>query len=222
MTGTDTLVCFFQSIQVLLAGMPSRRSTAPKQQRKRNVPFRFNDLPSEILTEIFIAWSRVDENAPWTAASTCRHWRSVALASGQIWSCMTLTLECTQTKKYEWSSEEKDFAFVTYRTWRYHSPTLWIERSKQAPLSVQILAHSFNAKAMFAIQNVVSALRGHLPRLRRLTLSVATPDLATTFLEMLFRRGGASGKAPHAYRGNWRICGRMSPHIANLICNTWI
>lgn len=177
--------------------MPPRRLTVPKpkpspRQRKRNAVFRFNDLPSEILTEIFISWSRVDENAPWTAATTCRHWRSVALASGQIWSCITLTLECTQSKKYEWSSEEKDFAFVTYRTWKFHSPALWIERSKQAPLSVRIFAHSFNAKAMFAIQNVVSALRGHLSRLRRLTLSVATPDLATTFLEMLFR--GASGE----------------------------
>lgn len=44
---------------------------------------RVNELPVELLANIFIFWARNDEDGPWMAAAVCQHWRKVALNSSE-------------------------------------------------------------------------------------------------------------------------------------------
>ena len=161
---------------------PSLHETVPssiaKAHEKPLCLFPINDLPLELITEIFIAWAYVDEDGPWTAATTCHFWRTIALASGQVWSSIALRMGYVEAPMYP---DDED-------TEAPRRPLgLWIERSRTAPLSVHIQAHSTFPRFFMALYKALALLKQHSPRIQRLTLDVEGDTAVETILEILFR-----------------------------------
>ncbi|PPQ82645.1 hypothetical protein CVT25_007575 [Psilocybe cyanescens] len=70
--------------------------------------FRINDLPTEILTNIFhlVAWSAPDPRAAVSArlwlTSTCRHWRTVAIEDSTLWNAIWFRKPPNFNQAYTW------------------------------------------------------------------------------------------------------------------------
>ncbi|KAI0094407.1 hypothetical protein BDY19DRAFT_17755 [Irpex rosettiformis] len=147
--------------------------------------FRVNSLPLELLTQIFVMWARIDEDGPWTASATCHHWRDIALASGQVWSFITLIIAPTETPE---SADERRVRMLPESPPSKRRPlTLWIERARLSRLSVYIKVHPTFPRFWVTPYETLSLLKEYILRLRRLALVVESEALVETILEMLFR-----------------------------------
>ncbi|TDL20760.1 hypothetical protein BD410DRAFT_355712 [Rickenella mellea] len=105
-----------------------RRSVLPISLRKGRKRKSIEDLPTELLIQIFLDCLSLKEfprpwirEAPVLLTRVCQRWRSIALSSAQLWAAITL-------KRTRGRREEQDVMALD----------VWIQRSGSCPLSVYL------------------------------------------------------------------------------------
>ncbi|KAJ7651576.1 hypothetical protein DFH06DRAFT_1331528 [Mycena polygramma] len=61
--------------------------------------FATGQIHLQILSEIFVRWAHVDDDAPWKASTVCRLWRSAVLSTPEAWSRVTVLFPVAQMKQ---------------------------------------------------------------------------------------------------------------------------
>lgn len=111
--------------------------------------FRINDLPPEVLTNIFryVIWSAVgpDNGTRWRLWVTwvCRHWREAALSDPVLWNAIWFR---------DLPNFERSFA--------------WLERSADAPLDIRINDTKENPISLAAMHSLLQRLLDKISNIR--------------------------------------------------------
>lgn len=132
--------------------------------------FRINDLPTEILTNIFhlVAWSAPDPRAAVAArlwlTSTCRHWRTVAIEDSTLWNAI-------------WFRRPPDF------TQAY----TWLERAGNAAIDVRINDTVEQPLTLESTTVLINRLFEKLSNIRVLIIVVQDWDPALSIIQALRR-----------------------------------
>ena len=122
--------------------------------------FRINDLPPEILTEIFqyIIWvsKDPDQSVNWHLWLTwvCRHWREVALSDPTLWNVIWFR---------DIPNFERSFAYL--------------ERSANAPLDIRINDTKARPLSLAELQNLFKRLFEKISNLRTVSIVLQEWDL---------------------------------------------
>ncbi|KAH9486490.1 hypothetical protein JR316_0000555 [Psilocybe cubensis] len=132
--------------------------------------FRINDLPTEILTNIFhlVAWSAPDPRAAVAArlwlTSTCRHWRTVAIQDSTLWNAI-------------WFRRPPDFS----------QAYTWLERAGNAAIDVRINDTVEHPLTLESTTVLINRLFEKLSNIRVLIIVVQDWDPALTIIHALRR-----------------------------------
>ena len=97
--------------------------------------FPIDDLPEELLAEIFVWWADIDKDAPWMATLVSRQWHSTVLSCPRAWNKIHVCLTHPEEKEDpEWCVEEED-----NDPHRQRRPLrLWFARARDADLYVSV------------------------------------------------------------------------------------
>ena len=121
--------------------------------------FRINDLPPEVLTNIFryVVWSAVgpDYSVRWRLWLTwvCRHWRIVALSDPMLWNAI-------------WFRDLPNF----------ERSFTWLERSAEAPLDIRINDTKEKPIPLMAMQILLKRLLHKISNIRIFILTLQEWD----------------------------------------------
>ncbi|KAF7792557.1 hypothetical protein EIP86_003598 [Pleurotus ostreatoroseus] len=146
---------------------------------------RINRLPTEMLSEILVQWSRIDEDGPWMASMVCKHWRRVALQTQEAWAMPRLHYSPPKVSDEQWCIEEEDIEAVECPRDKTRPIDLWLERAG-ASQDITLVLTAFIACPQLAIRitSELRALQKHMPRIRVLLLTVETDAIAEHVLSM--------------------------------------
>ncbi|KAI0094406.1 hypothetical protein BDY19DRAFT_17523 [Irpex rosettiformis] len=159
-------------------------------------PFPVNSLPMELLAQVLVFWSYLDDDAPWMASIVCHHWRNVALTTNRVWGKITLKLAPEEEIETAWADEET-LAQLTSPRGKRRPHALWFQRAHDAELSLHIIALSSYPRLNLELYDIVTGLQKQAEDIRRLTLSVESNHLADFALSILFEAPNPNRKLDH-------------------------
>jgi hypothetical protein len=175
------LLAFDRDIDQLKAVLEQRRQGRRALHKLRNVHANLlspiNRLPPELLTEIFLLWTKEASDVS-VIAAVCSRWRELALSTSQLWSTICMDLDG--------ENSHSDAKIVQ----------TWLKRSAMCPLSVTleqydeddsdghpvidaVIPHSHRLEylSISTHKNMIHALsplKGQLPALKTLDLFVTS------------------------------------------------
>lgn len=137
--------------------------------------FRINDLPNEILTNIFryVAWSAPSQvsGIGWRLwlTWTCRHWRTVTLEDPTLWSAI-------------WFRDPPPF----------NRSIAWFDRAGSAPLDLRISDHGNHTFTDTEMEALLERLLTRISSIRMLIVTVSHWEPVLVVLDK-FRTAGKDG-----------------------------
>ena len=166
-----------------------------------------NDLPVELVGEIFVKHSELEWYAPAVDGQVCRYWRTTVLSTARAWSRIRIKVE-------------RVGGFPSESAWE-----LWIERAMSAPLDVRILIRRGWAFHENALAYMLSALLKKADSIASLEVSGVQRTFFLTPFPLLrhLRIDGWSFKPPdYPHNGQFHVASMpalRSLTLGNISCN---
>ncbi|GLB42808.1 hypothetical protein LshimejAT787_1202570 [Lyophyllum shimeji] len=165
--------------------------SGPSQDRSRQASRSIQDLPAELLVEIFLRCvdrhisQPLHHRAPWSLIAICRRWRALALSTPKLWIVLTFDArtgggnsEAGRNRAGARTDSDRQTPFIR----------AWLDRAQGRPLTLV-----FNLPLEAPSKDFSDTLRRHASHTRNLSLSAPVPVyLALTSITRTAvpRRGG--------------------------------
>ncbi|CAL1694608.1 unnamed protein product [Somion occarium] len=149
-------------------------------------------LPEELLADILLRWSFIDEDGAWMASAVCKHWRRVILSCPQAWAKVSLTFKPEVAKvPEEWCIEEDDLDRAASPREKQRPLARWLQRSAGVPLFLRIHVEVLAPGLYDKMANLLPHIMSHLDRVVELEInsdsSIFTSSILVLFSSHLFR-----------------------------------